>query len=144
MKTRTLVDQSIEIVRVTSLKPGDVYKRLEISQYNGDKMVFGVVEDVVTNGEQVAITTIEAELKYGSAVPVMKVFKADSDLHLFPASVKEVELHFIEVRKAAAEVVRTKTQELANAVQLQDMLTRMESRALTAAPTAAGIEQAEV
>lgn len=133
MQTKTLVDPSVEIVRVVSLRPGDVYKRLIVEAYGTDRLAFGVVQDVVSNGEQVAVTAIEAEVQYGAADPKIRVFKADDDLHLFPATADEVTLHFAEVRKIAERKVEEAQKAVTEKEAVLQAILSLEVDSLTAA-----------
>jgi hypothetical protein len=93
-------------MRITSLRKGDVYKRLNESSYNADdQLVFGVVTDVLNNGDQSAISAIEFAPLYASVEQKLRVFAGGKDIALFPAEPKEVETYLKDaVERSAAEV----------------------------------------
>jgi len=112
MKTATLIQPYAEVVRVTTLRRGDVYKRLEdksASTYNeSDGLVFGVVTDVLDNGEQTAVTAIEVsrETLYETRVK-LRTFAGGRDVAIFPATPDEVRLHLADgLEQARTEVER--------------------------------------
>ena len=48
METKTLIQSTATIIRVTSLEKGNVYKRLEESSYGtGSKLLFGIVTEIM-------------------------------------------------------------------------------------------------
>lgn len=101
MKTQTLVQDGAQIVRVVTLRKGDVYKRLTRATYAGssDELLFGYVTDVMNNGETVAVTAIELKVEYSTVTVTQKVFAGDADVTLFPATPEEFELFRQDVIK---------------------------------------------
>ena len=63
-KISTYVQATADVVRVVSLKPGDVYKRLN-EGYGEPKMNLGIVTAVLNNGERVVA---DALASYAGAV----------------------------------------------------------------------------
>lgn len=106
MNTQTLVRGSADIVTVTTLARNDVYKRLEENTY-GEKYIlkFGVVTDVMHNGEDAVITALEFTTEYNGATSALKVFGTDSDLKLFAATPTEFIEHKADVQKRAERAV---------------------------------------
>lgn len=142
----TYVETTAQVVRVVSLKPGDVYKRLNESQYTSDpKMTYGVVTSVLNNGEKTAVTAIEYEAGYGSMTPTAKVFTDRTEVALFPATPEEVSVHVRSLLDSAERGVETaeralhdKREALSEARRVVEML---EAKTLTAPETATGVEQ---
>lgn len=125
MKTQNLVRPPAEIVTILTLVKGDVYKRLEPkTTYTAEKVVFGVVTDVLHNGEAAAITAIEFEESYSDVTPALKVFGTDTDMIVFPAAVEEFAEHQRIVLAAQARVVSNAQKTLDNALRLQDVIDR--------------------
>jgi hypothetical protein len=140
MRTATLVQAAADVVTVVSLKTGDVYKRLEKNTYGEQYVVkFGVVQDVMHNGEDAVITAMEFTASYSGVEPGFKVFGTDSDLKLFAAQPEEIRQHFDEITEASrravlkAEDELTKQRELAGRVH--ELIQRVSSGELTAAAT---------
>lgn len=107
MKVEVLVKDSAQVVRIIQLSPGDVYKRLVKQSYETTYSIrLGVVQDVVSNGEQAAITALEFDYAYSSATPKIEVFGDDSDLQLFAATPEEIRAYFGEVFASARRQVQ--------------------------------------
>lgn len=139
MRTATLVQATADVITVVSLKAGDVYKRLEKNYANAYEVKFGVVQDVMHNGEDAVITAMEFTASYSGVEPAFKVFGTDSDLKLFAAQPDEVRQHFDEIVEAADKAVRTAETELAKKREVSQrvaaLVKRESERALTAAAT---------
>lgn len=140
MRTATLVQATADVVTVVSLKTGDVYKRLEKQSYGEQYVVrFGVVQDVMHNGEDAVITAMEFEASYSGVEPKFKVFGTDSDLKLFAAQPDEVRQHFDEIIEASlkavdkAEIEFRKQQDVADRVA--ELVDRVNAGTLTAPAT---------
>lgn len=139
MQVSNIIQPAATIIRITEVKPGDVYQRLVKGTYSGDtdKVVFGMVMSVLVNGEDAAITAIEftAPMYSGSIEPQVKVFANGTDVALFPATVKEWNAHMSgALAKQAKEVEKaeaTAERQRAVLVQMQDALIRDKSEALT-------------
>ncbi len=140
MRTTTLVQATADVVTITSLRTGDVYKRLEVNTY-GEKyqLHFGVVQHVMHNGEDAVITAIEFPTEWNGVQAKIKTFGTDADLKLFEATPEEVTAHFAEVRTASQNTVKAKAEELAKAEaihrQVEGMIERVGIQALTAPRT---------
>ena len=95
METKSFITASAEITRIVSLKKGDAYKRLEDNSY-GDKIKFGIVLDVLNNGTDCAIQTIELESNYNGVTCENQIFSGNKDIKVFPAQVDEVGKFFLD------------------------------------------------
>lgn len=92
MNTQTLVRASADVVTITTLRTGDVYKRL-VKNWQGEyDATFGVVQSVDHNGEHAMISSLEI----GGSKVDHKVFGTDTDLHIFAATPEEVAHRFDE------------------------------------------------
>jgi hypothetical protein len=130
MRVETLVQASADVVTVLTLRPGDVYKRLE-KQYGGDwKAVFGIVVTVDNNGQDTLISALEfPDPSYGTVpVTTSKVWGTDSDLKLFAADPDEVNGHLASLTETAYRVCQTKETELREAQEKQAALGRLVGR----------------
>ena len=88
-----LVKSSCEIVRVTSLKKGDVVKLLEDSSYSTE-LKFGIVQDVLNNGEKSVIQLLTLKNSYGDLDLELKTFTDKKELTVFPATTDELKSQF--------------------------------------------------
>jgi hypothetical protein len=111
----TLIEASAEVSRIVTLRPGDVYKRLpDANDYNAkNQMRFGVIQDVLNNGSDTAITAIEFSVNYNDVRPEIKTFRGASDLAVWPATPAEVTAHLGEVEEAARNMVLAAERDLA-------------------------------
>lgn len=145
MQTSTLIQASADVVRIVSLKTGDVYKRLNDRTSYGTSVEptlrFGVVTDVLNNGADAAITAIEFDATYNDAKPEVKVFRTGTDVALFAATPDEVIAHLDQVTAAARRAVEEADKELGKKRAVLDLAERAfdQRAALTAADTAPAI-----
>lgn len=144
MRTSTLVNATAEVVTITTLQTGDVYKRLEVNAYNtGDgkyQLLFGIVQDVLHNGTDAVISALEFTTSYTGVEPKLRTFGTDADLKLFAAQPDEVRQHFTEVQEASAKALQT-ARDAWNKAQATDAavraaIERSGAQVLTAAATA--------
>lgn len=92
MQVQTIIQPSANIVRITSVEVGSVYKRLDKPTYGEARMLFGIVTDVMTDGEESALIAIEfvpPTYISGSVEPTLKTFKGDSEVSIYPAQPEE-------------------------------------------------------
>ena len=111
MDTRQLIEASAEVITITRLQAGDVYKRIEEGGY-GSPLRFGIVQSVMNNGTESAFTALEFTPGYNTVSSEIKVFAAGKPIALFAAAPVEVEEHCNQVITAAAAQVSTKEREL--------------------------------
>lgn len=88
MDTRSIIEASATVITITRLKAGDVYKRLEPT--SEPPLVFGIVQDVLHNGTDAAITAIEITSGYQGVSARLRVFEMAKDLALFAATPSEL------------------------------------------------------
>ena len=143
MQTETIIRASAQVARITELHVGDVYKRLETPSYGGEtNVVFGIVTDVVSNGEDAALMATEIS-KQGYGMPTvkeLKVFSSLSNVALFPASPEEIAQRFADYRDEFSKKIREAQTTLDKARedfrQVDVLLSRVESQDVTLATPA--------
>ena len=133
MQTQQLIRSSAEVVTITSFKPGDVYKRVESSSYGGDASLrFGVVEDVMNNGEDSAVTAFEYRPDYTSGVVAeLKVWDGGKPAALYPATPDEVLDHLDGLAKAAEEKALAAREALEKAESVVRLVQRVDQQVAT-------------
>lgn len=91
MEVRNLIKANAQVVQVTEINVGDVYKRLVVPSYGDSKIVFGRVTDILNTGEESTVVAMEFEPSiYNKGAEVaIKVFNGASEIVLFPATVEE-------------------------------------------------------
>lgn len=112
MQTTQMIRNSAEVLTIVSLAPGDVYKRVEETSYDGAKIRFGVVQSVMNNGTDAAVTAIELTPALpASVVAAQKVFTGSKPEAIFPATPDEVTAHLEALLDAAQKAVARATEE---------------------------------
>lgn len=87
LDTRTLVQGAAQITRIVTLRKGDVYKRLESA--GRTKLLFGIVTDVMHNGDAAAITAVEYDGDWYGATVSRVVFSSADTPAIFAADPAE-------------------------------------------------------
>lgn len=143
METRTLIRSSADVLRITSLQKGDVYKRLVESEHGGsDSVLMGVVTDVLSNGEKCAISVIEIGCdQWGAFTVRVANFAGARELAIFPASVDEIQTFMADAIERARDDVERK--ELATARTVLERLERIASGDMSKDLHAAALEPVE-
>jgi len=123
MQTKTLVQATANIVTITNLAEGDVYKRLHKNNYETDyKLYLGVVTGIMHNGEEAAITAIEFEENYSSVRVQLQVFAGDSEVALYHATPDEITSHMNTLRETSQKEIDRKEKELADAIGVRSRI----------------------
>lgn len=116
MNTANFVTASAIITRVTELKKGDVYKRLDDgSSYSEEKVLYGIVTDVLYNGEDAAIQSMEFKPGYRELDVDFKVFSGGKDIKVFPAEQSELSSYLSSVVESIEHDIKSKKDELLKA-----------------------------
>lgn len=136
----TYVQATADVVRVVSLKPGDVYKRLN-EGYGEPKMSLGIVTAVLNNGERTAITAVEYEATYTGVDAKAKTFTDKTDVAIFPAHPDEITSHVSDLLRTAHNAVARAERDLHDRrealTQAERVVEMFEAKSLTAAATEA-------
>ena len=90
MNTKNIIQSSVNVIRITNLKAGDVYKKIEDSNYSNDSVKYGIVKAVLNNGEKTFIEAIEYKKSYSSIDAQMCIIKGDQDVAIFPTTIDEI------------------------------------------------------
>lgn len=111
MQTKTLVQASAQVITITTLTPGDVYKRLVESWGGKFEAVYGVVQTVDFNGEDAMVTALELK----GPVITTEVFGSGTDLRIFTSTPEEVQFAFDGAKDTLENAHQVKREELAKA-----------------------------
>jgi hypothetical protein len=121
MHVKQLIEASAEVVTITRLRKGDVYKRVHSPYASSDpKLQFGIVTDVMHNGTDAAITAVEYQVLYAGVEVEVRVFTADTEPALFPATVEEIREHFASIQEALDRKVDAAARELDKAERVRE------------------------
>lgn len=111
MQTKNIIQASANVIRITNLKKGDIYKRYDDSSYSSG-VYYGVIKDIQNNGEQTFIEAIEYKKSYGSIEADLKIYSGEKDLAIFPATLDEVKEEFSSVVNKLEEEIKDKQNEI--------------------------------
>ena len=89
METKTLIQASAKILRVTELHKGNVVKLVD-KEYSSHEIKYGIVLDLLNSGMETYIQLLLFKKSYGEIAGELKLFKGTTDLALFPATIDEV------------------------------------------------------
>lgn len=95
MQIKQAIQSSANVIRVTSITAGDVYKRFD-STYD-DRVYYGIVRNVHNDGEVAVVEALEYMKQYGNIDINLKVIRGDKDYSLFPADPGELECQLQDV-----------------------------------------------
>ena len=112
METRQIIQNSANVVRITHLKKGDVYKRIDEATYGGPSIYYGVVIELLNDGTKTFIETLEYKKDYGQVTAEVKVFAGDNDVSIYPASPDEVRHYLSDAIEGMHRRVKEKQEEL--------------------------------
>jgi hypothetical protein len=90
MEIKQAIQSSANVIRVTSVSPGDVYKRFD--EAYADRVYFGIIKNVHNDGDNTIIESIEYRYSYGSMDVEYKVLRGTNNYILFPASPEELDM----------------------------------------------------
>ena len=93
MDVKTLINPTVQAIRVVDLQKGTVYKRV-VKEYSDTYTVkYGVVLDIL-NGSETFIDVVEVTKKYSDVDFEFTVLGEKSDLNLYPTTKEELAQHF--------------------------------------------------
>lgn len=96
MKTQQAIQSTANVVRITTVTPGDVYKRFDDSY--DDRTYYGLVKAVHNDGEETIIEATEYRKTYSSINAEHKIIKGKKDVTIFPSTPEELNLELTDAR----------------------------------------------
>ena len=104
MQTKNIVQTSANVIRITNLKSGDIYKRFDDSSYS-NSTYYGIVKSIYNNGERTFIESVEYKYSYGKVEANLYIIRDDKDVAIFPATLEELQNDFEgSVRKIEKDI----------------------------------------
>ena len=103
MQTQQIIQASANVIRITKLVKGNIYKRFEDGS---DRTYYGIVTDVLNDGINSIITATEYRKSWRDIEVEMKVIKGNKDVVLFPATIDELQMEFDSVGRMREDFVR--------------------------------------
>jgi len=111
METKNLIQQSANVIRLTNLKIGDVYKRVD-TQYSSTEIYYGVITDIMNDGENSFIEALEYTKSYSDVKATIKIFEGTKDVSIFPARIIDIKEYFDYAIKDLEKNIEKKKDEL--------------------------------
>lgn len=96
MQTKQVIQTSANVIKITNVSVGDVYKRFD-KDYD-DRVYFGLVKNVHNDGENAVIEALEFRAGYYNLEMEYRVLKGEKDYILFPSSPDELKLQFEDIK----------------------------------------------
>lgn len=94
MQVKHVVQASAEMVHISEVHIGDIYKRIEKPSYGDERLVFGKVIDILATDEDAALITLEfVPQDYSNGIQAaVRTFSGKTEVVLFPATVSDYEV----------------------------------------------------
>lgn len=135
MQTKTLIQTQANILKITSLKKGDVVKIIEDSSYGSPTVYYCIVIDLMNVGSESYIQVLRYKHEYSSLSCELKLYKGTENLHLFPAKVTDLKDYFsntvLAMRQKIEEKEKSLREEKVAFDKLKDFVSGNLSRKLT-------------
>lgn len=116
MITKQAIQSSANVVRITSVSAGDVYKRFDESYE--DRTYYGVVKAVHNDGEKTIIESTEYCYKYNDVDVTHKIINGTKDYVIFPSTPEELNLELDGARKKQLDKIRDAKDQIATSEKL--------------------------
>lgn len=110
MNVKQAIQSSANVIRVTNISAGDVYKRFDDSY--DERVYYGVVQNVHNDGETAIIEAVEYNYKYSGLSVDLKVLRGDKEYKLFPATPEDLNLELDGVIERKKREIETKQNEI--------------------------------
>ena len=123
METKQIIQSSANVIRISKLSKGSIYKRFE-KDYE-DRTYFGVVTNVYNDGLNTIIEATEYKYSWRSIEANHKVLTGTKDYILFPATLEEIQSEFsrvIEDKKTEIENKKKEISECENTIKFTEKL----------------------
>ena len=135
MKTEQLVRAEATVVTILNLKKGDIYLRIDNkeSSTGEEALKYGVVSDILHNGEDSVIIAIERyKAKWSDAINVeRKVFQTNESLKLFHADKESFQLFVKSLEETQQRNVDAADRALAKALDLRKEIQKLRTLTLS-------------
>ncbi len=128
---KTLIEANANIVQVTELNVGDIYRRLEKESSNDYTTAVGRVLDIKYNGQDAYVRCLEINPpRYGSYSVKEKVFGTDSDIVIFTCMTEEFMVEIERCKSSLEKEINDSKQAIQKHEQTLRELTCLEGELL--------------
>lgn len=111
MQTRSVVQASANVIRITNVQKGNIYKRFDSNDYT----YYGVVTGVHNDGVHTIIEATEYRKSWREMQASHKIIKGTEDVAIFPATLDEIKAEFASVVDEKKREIETKLKEIETA-----------------------------
>lgn len=125
MQTKQAIQTTANVIRITNVQVGDVYKRYDTSY--DDRVYYGVVRHVNNDGENAIIEATEYRYSYSSLDVDYKIIKGDKDIAIFPATPEELNLELEKARKTKVREIEEAEEKIAKNKKLIQEIDKLAS-----------------
>lgn len=108
MQTKQAIQTSANVVRITNIVAGDVYKRFDES--SDDRTYYGLVKNVHNDGENTIIEAVEYCYRYSSLDVDHKVLRGEKNYILFPSTPEELDIEFSKAQRECERKIKDATE----------------------------------
>jgi hypothetical protein len=126
MQVKSMIATDAQVVRITNVSAGDIYKRMHKPSYGEPSLVFGYITDVLNDGENAVIVVVEfTPGAWGASTePMVRTFSNDTGVAIFPATEDEWRIGLGEAITKQQRVVESAERDLLVKQQILDALSR--------------------
>lgn len=111
MQTKNIIQASANVIRITNLQQGDIYKRFDDSSYSND-VKYGIVRAVYNDGEKTYVEAVEYKKSYRDLEASIYVIRGDNDVSIFPATIEEIQEEFEDALSGIESAIADKKEEI--------------------------------
>lgn len=131
MQVKHVIQASAEVVNVSQVHIGDIYKRIEKPPYGDERLVYGKVIDILANVEDAALVALEfVPQDYSTGIQAaIRTFSGNSEIALFPATIAEYELVLSNAIDAQEKLVMAARADYDAKVRIMDRMLEAMSEA---------------
>lgn len=111
MQTKQIIQSSANVIRITNIAKGNIYKRFDDYDYT----YFGIVQAVHNDGNNTIIEATEYKAGYSDVDVSKKIIKGEKDFVIFPATLDDLKLEFEKCIEKKKRDIETKLEEISKA-----------------------------
>jgi len=119
MNIQNIVRASAQIVQITELAKWDAVKIIEESSYSSARVKYGVVTEVMNDGQKWFIQVLVLDAQYSSFSKELKLISEKNSewMAFFPSSLEEIKIAFQGTLDSSEREIEKKVKELEKAKQ---------------------------
>lgn len=117
MITKQAIQASANVIRITEVKVGDVYKRFDDGSYE-DRVYYGIINAIHNDGENAIIEAVEYCYKYNDITVEVKVMRGTKEYTIFPATPEDLNIELEKARSSQIKKIESANDEIDKANKL--------------------------